>query len=76
MNHQFVGRPIGKVESLSLEVDDAVTQFGSGVLYDPRTLAIAEAVRAGRIEGEIYADGEVWADPRSLTGFLAAHIPA
>lgn len=75
MNHQFVGRPIGKVENVSVEVDGEVASFGPGVMYDQRTLAIADAIRAGNIDGDIYADGEVWADPRSLTGFMAAHIP-
>ena len=76
MNHQLVGRPIGKVKSVSVETSDGVQQFGSGVLWDDRTLKVVEAIRAGDVEGEVYSDGEVWVNTQSLTGFLARHIPA
>lgn len=62
MLHQLVGRPI------------AIAKLGFG--YDSRILEIIEAIRAGEIEGDIYSDGEVWADSQSLTGFLARQIPA
>jgi hypothetical protein len=65
MHHQLVGRPIGSTLSTP------------GIpLYDSRVIKIADAIRAGEIEGEIYADGEVWANQQALTGFLARHVPA
>jgi hypothetical protein len=76
VNHQFVGRPIGKLENASLEINGEVSSFGPGVLYDSNTAAVADEIRLGNIVGEIYADGEVWADPHSLTAFRARHIPA
>lgn len=76
MANQFVGRPIGKVGSVSVETSDGVKQAGSGMLYDDRVLKIVAAIRAGEIEGDVYADGEVWADSRSLQAFLARRIPA
>jgi hypothetical protein len=77
MNYQLIGRPIGKIESASVEVNGSkLTNFGPGLLYDSRVVVIADAIRAGELEGEIYADGEVWADSRSFTEFLARRIPA
>lgn len=59
-----------------METSDGVQQFGSGVLWDDRVLKVVQAIRCGDVEGDVYADGEVWADPQSLSGFLARHIPA
>jgi hypothetical protein len=36
----------------------------------------AEAVKVGTIEGEIYDDGEVFADEESLAAYRAAHPEA
>lgn len=76
MQHQFVGRPIGKVEGGSSSINGLDISLGPGLLYDSRVVKIADAIRAGEIEGEIYSDGEVWVNAQALTAFLARHIPA
>jgi hypothetical protein len=82
MHHQFVGRPIGTVKNIAFDSNNlgpafsVNAKFGPGVLWDSRVSKIIDAIRAGEIEGEVYSDGEVWADPQSVTGFLARQIPA
>jgi hypothetical protein len=78
MHHQFVGRPIGKVDSASLETSDGLklSSAGKTYIYADRVLNVVKAIWSDEVDGEIYADGEVWADPQSVTVFLAQHIPA
>ena len=56
--------------------DAEIATCGPGKLYDSHVGKIADAIQDGEIEGEVYADGEVWADRQSITEFLAKHIPA
>lgn len=32
-----------------------------------------QAVRDGRIEGDVYSDGEIWADPESILKWRKLH---
>jgi hypothetical protein len=74
MNHVFIGRPIGKVDSATMEVNGTLTNFGPGKLYHARVAEIADAIGTGAIDGDVYADGEVYADPDSVEKFFAAAV--
>jgi glycine/D-amino acid oxidase-like deaminating enzyme len=64
VNYQFVGYTFKPAHHGVAWVGDTL-----------RANAIADAIRAGEIEGDVYSDGEVWADPQSLTRYLAEQIP-
>ena len=75
MHHVYIGGPIGKIEEMSVEVNGSITNFERGVIYESRVLEVIDAVRAGEIEGEVYGDGEVWANPQSLARYVAQQVP-
>jgi hypothetical protein len=69
MPKQFMGRTVIGAPFIDFPND-------SGVAIRCRVTELANAVRAGDIDGDVYADGEVWLDPQSLRTFIAKRIPA